>query len=270
MSARTGQSDFKNKTIVITGAGGAFGRAASLYFASFGANVCMLDANETYLNLAVADVIAISDKSKVLNMVCDVRNMEEVTKVVSEIENTFKTIDYLFNNAGYQGLFEKTHNYSVEDFKRVFEINVFGSFNLLQACSRSMIKNQVKGAIVNVASEATSGAPNMIAYSASKGAVLSMTKTASKDLAPYGIRVNCISPCFIGDNKMWERQCELQARCSSIYYSNDPNEVSKQMIEKVPIRRVGTIEEVISVTAFLLSDLSSYVVGQDMHINGGV
>jgi NAD(P)-dependent dehydrogenase (short-subunit alcohol dehydrogenase family) len=266
----TQSSDFKNKTIVITGAGGAFGRAASLYFASFGANICMLDANETFLSAAALEVQAVSDKSKVLSFVCDVRNMEEVTKIVGDIEASFKTIDYLFNNAGYQGMFEKTHNYSCEDFKKVFEINVFGSFNLLQACSRSMIKNKTKGAIVNVASEATSGAPNMIAYSSSKGAVLSMTKSASKDLAPYGIRVNCISPCFIGDNKMWERQCELQARCNSIYYSNDPTEVSKQMIDKVPIRRVGSVEEVISVTAFLLSDLSSYVVGQDMHINGGV
>ena len=133
-----------------------------------------------------------------------------------------------------------------------------------------MIKNKVQGSVVNVASEATSGAPNMVAYSASKGAVLSMTKTASKDLAPYNIRVNCISPCFIGDNKMWTRQCELQARVNSIFYSNDPDEVAKQMIEKVPIRRIGTIDEVISVTAFLLSDLSTYLVGQDIHITGGV
>lgn len=262
--------DFKNKTIVITGAGGAFGRAASLYFASFGANICMLDANEVYLNEAALKVQEIIDKSKILTFVCDVRNKEEINQVINQIESTFNTIEYLFNNAGYQGLFEKTHNYPESDFKKVFEINVYGAFNLLQACSRSMIKNKVKGSIVNVASDATEGAPNMLAYSASKGAVLSMTKTAAKDLAPYGIRVNSISPCFIGDNKMWERQCELQARCSSIYYSNDPNEVSKQMIDKVPLRRVGTLEEVISVTAFLLSDLSSYIVGQDLHINGGV
>lgn len=69
---------------------------------------------------------------------------------------------------------------------------------------------------------------------------------------------------------MWERQCELQARVNSIFYSNDPNEVAKQMIEKVPVRRIGSIDEVISVTAFLMSDLSSYVVGQDIHINGGI
>ena len=69
---------------------------------------------------------------------------------------------------------------------------------------------------------------------------------------------------------MWDRQCELQARANSIFYSNDPEEVAKQMIEKVPIRRIGSVEEVLSVTAFLLSDLSSYVVGQDIHINGGV
>ena len=262
--------DFKNKTVVITGAGGAFGRAASVLFASMGANVCMLDANETFLKEAAAMVETVTDKSKILQLVCDVRKENEIAKVVETIEATFTNIHHLFNNAGYQGLFEKTHNYSHEDFVRVFEINVFGAFNVMQACARSMIKNKVKGSIVNVASEATSGAPNMIAYSASKGAVLSMTKTASKDLAPYNIRVNAISPCFIGDNKMWDRQCELQARANSIFYSNDPEEVAKQMIEKVPIIRIVSVEEVLSVTAFLLSDLSSYVVGQDIHINGGV
>ena len=263
-------TDFKNKTFVITGAGGAFGKAACLYFASFGGNIVMMDANETFLKEAALAVEGVIDKSKILTFTCDIRNREQVDQAINEAETIFKEIHYLFNNAGYQGVFEKTHNYSGEDFKRVFEINVFGSFNVMQSVVRSMIKNKVKGSIVNVASEATSGAPNMLAYSASKGAVLSMTKTASKDLAPYNIRVNCISPCFIGDNKMWERQCELQARVNSIFYSNDPNEVAKQMLEKVPIRRVGAIDEVISVTAFLLSDLSSYVVGQDLHINGGV
>ena len=262
--------DFKNKTFVITGAGGAFGRAASLYFASFGGNIVMMDANETFLNEAALAVQGVIDKSKILTFTCDIRNREQVDQAINQVEETFKGIHYLFNNAGYQGLFEKTHNYPAEDFKRVFEINVFGSFNVMQACSRSMIKNKISGSIVNVASEATSGAPNMLAYSASKGAVLSMTKTASKDLAPYNIRVNCISPAFIGDNKMWTRQCELQARVNSIFYSNDPEEVAKQMLEKVPIRRIGSIDEVISVTAFLLSDISSYVVGQDIHINGGV
>lgn len=262
--------DFKNKTIVITGAGGAFGRAASVYFASLGANVCMLDANEKFLNEAALAVEEVTDKSKILTFKCDITKRDEIDQGINLIEDTFKDIHYLFNNAGYQGMFEKTHNYSFEDFHKVFEINVYGSFNVLQAVARSMIKNKINGSIVNVASDATSGAPNMIAYSASKGAVLSMSKTASKDLAPYNIRVNSISPCFIGDNKTWERQCELQARVSSIFYSNDPAEVAKQMINKVPIRRIGSIEEVISVTAFLLSDLSSYVVGQDIHINGGV
>lgn len=264
------QCDFKNKTVVITGAGGAFGRAATVFFATFGANLCLLDANQTFLNETATLAETVCDRSKILTFVCDVRSESEVAKVVNQIEASFGAINHLFNNAGYQGMFEKTHNYSHEDFKRVFEINVFGAFNVMQACVRSMIKTGTPGSIVNVASEATSGAPNMVAYSASKGAVLSMTKTAAKDLAPYNIRINAISPCFIGDNKMWERQCELQARVNSIYYSNDPKEVAKQMIEKVPVRRVGSLEEVVSVTAFLLSDLSSYVIGQDIHINGGV
>ena len=128
--------EFENKTIVITGAGGAFGKAASLYFATLGAKICMLDFNEFFLNEAFELVEKVIDKSKILTFVCDVRNKEEIDKVITQIEGTFNVINYLFNNAGYQGEFEKTQNYSNEDFKSL------KSMYLEPSMSCKLVQNQ--------------------------------------------------------------------------------------------------------------------------------
>jgi NAD(P)-dependent dehydrogenase (short-subunit alcohol dehydrogenase family) len=114
-----------------------------------------------------------------------------------------------------------------------------------------------------------SGAPNMPAYSASKAAVVGLTKSAAKDLAPAGIRVNAVSPAFIGPGRMWERQVELQAAVGSQYYATDPADVAAQMIAMVPLRRYGSLDEVARVVAFLLSDEASYVTGVNIEIAGG-
>jgi short-subunit dehydrogenase len=114
------------------------------------------------------------------------------------------------------------------------------------------------------------GAANMPAYSASKGAVMSLTRSASKDLAPLGIRVNAISPAFIGPGRMWDRQVERQAKANSQYYSTDPTEVARQMIAAPPMRRLGSLDEVASVVVWLLSDESSYLTGENPHVSGGL
>ena len=110
----------------------------------------------------------------------------------------------------------------------------------------------------------------MIAYTASKTAVIGISRTAAKDLAPFKIRVNAISPCFIGDCYMWDRQCELQAAANTQYYSSDKDVVSKEMIDSCPMRRAGSLEEVASVVAFLLSPDSSYVSGSNTQVTGGI
>lgn len=109
----------------------------------------------------------------------------------------------------------------------------------------------------------------MVAYSASKAAVVAMTKSAAKDLAQHSIRVNSISPAFIGPGTMWDRQVDLQARTPSQYYSDDPAEVEAQMIGSVPLRRYGSLDEVASVVQFLLSDDASYITAFDVEVSGG-
>ncbi|CAN5844539.1 MAG: SDR family oxidoreductase [Acidimicrobiia bacterium] len=133
-----------------------------------------------------------------------------------------------------------------------------------------MIEHGSVGSVVNSASMAgVAGAPNMSAYSASKAAVIGLTLSAAKDLAPHGIRVNAVSPAFIGPGRMWTRQVEAQAIVGSQYYGTDPDEVAAQMIGQVPMRRFGTVGEVASSVMFLLSDDASYVTGVNLEIAGG-
>ena len=174
------------------------------------------------------------------------------------------------NNAGYQGAFAPVHRYPLDDARRVFEINVHGVMTVLSLAARSMVAADRGGAIVNVASMAgVSGAPNMPAYAASKAAVIGMTKAAAKDLALAGIRVNAVSPGFIGPGRMWDRQVAEQAAAGSPYYSSDPETVARQMISLVPMRRHGSPHEVASVVAFLLSDAAAYLTGVNIEIAGG-
>lgn len=109
----------------------------------------------------------------------------------------------------------------------------------------------------------------MAAYSASKAAVIALTKTAAKDLASNSIRVNSISPAFIGPGDMWDRQVQLQADTPSQYFSDDPAEVATQMISAVPLRRYGSLDEVAAAARFLLSDEASYITGFDLEVSGG-
>ena len=110
----------------------------------------------------------------------------------------------------------------------------------------------------------------MVAYASSKAAVLAMTVSTSKDLAPFGIRVNAVSPALIGPGYMWTRQNELHASSGSPYFSNDPEEVGQNKINGVPMKRLGSVDEVLQSVAFLLSEESSYTTGSNIVVDGGM
>jgi NAD(P)-dependent dehydrogenase (short-subunit alcohol dehydrogenase family) len=141
---------------------------------------------------------------------------------------------------------------------------------VLSTVSAAMITAGLTGSIVSTASMAgITGAPNMSAYSASKAAIVGLTKSAAKDLAPAGIRVNAVSPAFIAPGRMWEKQVASQAATPSPYYADDPSEVARQMIRMVPLGRYGSTDEVARVVAFLLSDDASYITGINVEVAGG-
>jgi len=263
--------NFKGKTIIITGGAGNIGRATALRFAKEGANVVIFDL--AFVKERIIEVVGeINEHGGVgFGVTCDVTNYESVKEAVAKAIEQFTYIDYLFNNAGYQGLFLKTDHYPTEDFRKVMDINVTGVFNVLSEVSKHMRDTGRGGSIVMTSSMAgVSPPPNMIAYGASKAAVINMTQIAAKDLAPLNIRVNAISPAFIGPGFMWVRQTELQAAANSQYYHLDPIIVAQQMISAVPMRRYGSLDEVANVVAFLLSDDASYLTAVNIEITGGI
>ena len=255
--------------VIITGAAGDIGMAAARRLAGHHRLfLCDHPAAAESLAARVAELRA--DGATVADHCFDVTDHSSVESGVDTCITVFGPPLGLFNNAGVQGEITPIHRTSPVDVAKVISINVVGAFAVLTAAGSVMVEAGRGGAIVNSASMAgVSGAPNMAAYSASKAAIIGLTKSAAKDLAPAGIRVNAISPAFIGPGMMWDRQVELQANARSQYFPDDPAAVAEQMIDSIPLRRVGSTGEVADVVAYLLSDASSYVTGSNIEINGG-
>lgn len=256
---------FKGKVAVVTGSAGNFGEAIAERFAEEGASVALFDlrSSEDLRKRLAAKTTSTAHQ-------VDVTDYDAVLKAVDEVLEAHGRIDYLANNAGYQGDFTSVDQYDVKDWAKVMDINVNGMFHCLKAVANAMKKTN-GGVIVQTASMAGhSVPPNMPAYATSKAAVQAMTIAASKDLSPFNIRVNSVSPAFIGPGVLWTRQIDLQAQAGSIYYDPDPNIVKSQMINATPLRRYGTLDEVVGPILFLFSDDASYLTGVDIQITGGI
>jgi NAD(P)-dependent dehydrogenase (short-subunit alcohol dehydrogenase family) len=244
-------------TVLVTGAAGDIGTAIAEVLVERGHRLALADHPDASERLD-----ELSRRLGAESVPFDVTDEAAVAAAVDGLA----PLGGLVNNAGYQGVFTSVDRYPLDDARRVIEVNVLGVMTVLAAAARVM----TGGAIVNVASMAgVSGAPNMPAYSASKAAVIGLTKAAAKDLAPMGIRVNAVSPAFIGPGRMWDTQVARQAAAGSQYYAADPEAVAAQMIELVPMRRYGSVHEVANVVAFLLSDDASYVNGVNLEVSGG-
>jgi 2-hydroxycyclohexanecarboxyl-CoA dehydrogenase len=275
---------FVGKVMVITGAGGQFGRDGCVYFAQRGVRIAALDQSREGLQGtfdAVSNAVG-KGNFDFQAWVGDITKADQIQAVVDAIAARFDGIDLLWNNAGYQGKIEPLLDYDPKDFQMVMDINVTGMFIVLQAVAKVMAKQHAKAssslpsssssyAIVNTASVAgMRGTPAMCAYASSKAAVFALTSSAAKDLAPYAIRVNCVSPALIGPGFMWDRQNQLHAACNSPYYADDPETVAQNKINSVPMKRLGTVEEVLKAVAFLMCDDSSYMTGSNLVVDGGM
>jgi len=285
-------SSFKNKVthshfdglvILITGAGGNFGREGCLFFSKLGAKVVAMDNNVKTLEETASyvqnEIKAETEEEEAAAVElfvapCDVTDATSVQKAVDSAVERFSRIDLLWNNAGYQGQIKPTLDYDPKDFALVMNVNVTGMFIVLKTVAKQMVKQGTRDqfySIVNTSSVAgLRGTPAMVAYASSKAAVLAMTVSTSKDLAPHGIRVNAISPALIGPGFMWDRQNELHAMSGSPYFATDPEIVANNKVNSVPMKRLGTIEEVIRSVSFLLSQESSYTTGTNLVVDGGM
>ncbi len=262
---------FEGRTALVTGAAGDIGRAVAVDLVDQGAEVILTDLERAQAGLAqTADLCSAASGHTPTIVELDVTDTAAVAEAFAGLAERDLVADLVFNNAGYQGNFANTLDYDLSDFRRVLDVNVVGAFAVLQATARALVARQRAGSIVNTASMAYTGAPNMAAYSASKAAVVAMTGAAARDLAARSIRVNCISPAFIGPGAMWDRQVALQAETPSQYYSDDTARVAAEMIGQVPLRRYGSLDEVAAATLFLLSDEASYITAFNLEVSGGV
>jgi NAD(P)-dependent dehydrogenase (short-subunit alcohol dehydrogenase family) len=258
------------RVVLVTGAGGDIGRATATILSRRGWALGLVDHPSVVDRLAETERSCAELGGATWAGAFDVLNPNDITAAIDACAVAIGPPIGLFNNAGIQGPFGRVDRYPLEDARRVVEINVLGALSVLSIVAAAMSEAGAGGSIVCTASMAgVTGAPNMAAYSASKAAVIGLTKSAAKDLAPAGIRVNSVSPAFIGPGRMWEAQVAAQAETRSQYFADEPAAVARQMIDMVPLRRYGTTAEVGQVVAFLLSDEASYLTGINVEIAGG-
>ena len=242
------QFDLKNRTAIITGGVQGFGFNIAKKFLNSGANVIIWDLDEKKL-LSVSKKI---NNPKLSYNVVDISNFEKVNNVILEIEK-FSKIDILVNNAGITGPTTELWNYSLDDWNKVVEINLNGTFNCCKSIVPNMIKNNY-GRIVNIASVAgKEGNANASAYSASKAAVIGLTKALGKELAKKNIAVNAITPAG--------------AKTRILDQMSDKH--VKFMLSKVPRGRFLELEELSSLVCWLSSEENSFSTAAVFDISGG-
>lgn len=238
-----------DKVIIVTGAGRGIGRAMADLFAQNGAQV--------YANDVIKGSIEQwNDKSystgSVHAMYYDITSESEVKEAILHIKKETGHIDGLVNNAGveYNELIGMINS---ENMHKMFEVNVYGAINMLQIASRIMSRQNTGGSIVNITSmTALRGNKGQLVYSATKGAVISLTKSAAKELAEKKIRVNAIAPGLTNTEMMKQADQEkLQGR-----------------INNICMGRLAEPEDIAKACMFMLSDLSAYVSGQVLAVDG--
>ena len=226
----------ENKVCIITGAAQGIGKQIAEQFAADGAIVYACDRQEFT-----------TDNPRIHPIVMDVTDVASVKNNLMQIFKTEGRIDCLVNNAGIV--------YNREETERMFLVNVISVIELIQLCSRLMARNG-GGSIVNIASvTAVLGSPGQVAYSATKGAIISMTKSAAKELAPQNIRVNAVAPGIVQTERFEE-----------LYESN--GEKIDARIQRIALGRLGTPEDVAHACAFLASNRANYISGQILGVDG--
>ena len=241
----------QDQVAVITGSGGGLGEAIAKKLASLGADIVINDVNAEGAERVAADIRAMGRRA--IATIGSVTKADDVEQMVEAAMAEFGKIDILVNNAGItkDGLILRMKE---EQWDLVLEINLKGAFLCTKAVARPMLKAEY-GRIVNIASVAgVGGNAGQANYSASKGGLISLTKTTAQEFASRNVTCNAVAPGFI-ETKMTEVL---------------PQDVRDGWLKRVPLGRPGTPEDVANVVAFLASSEAGYVTGQCLNIDGGL
>ena len=244
--------DLLGKIAIITGAGRGLGWAIAERLAKDGANVVITDIDGESAQ-EKADTLQQMNGLDCIAVEMDVSQWQDVEEMVERVLARFKRIDILVNNAGILGPYFPVMDYPEEIWDRVIAVHLKGTFLCCKGVLRVM-KEQRSGKVVNMASVAgKEGNANMAPYAAAKAAIIGLTKTLGKEMAPYNVCVNCVSPALIETDMAKEMSSEQRTLLTS----------------KIPLGRLGQPEEVAAVVKFLVSDEASFVTGQCYDISGG-
>ena len=244
------------KTALVTGAARGIGKAVAMKFASEGANIAFTDL---VLNDDMAAGLEATRKEiEALGVTCrayagNAADFAETETVVKQIHADFGTIDILVNNAGItkDGLMLRM---TETQWDAVLNVNLKSAFNFIHACAPIMLR-QRSGSIINMTSVVgIHGNAGQCNYSASKAGMIGLAKSIAQELGTKGVRANCVAPGFI-ETPMTEQL---------------PEEIRKEWMTKIPLRRGGQTEDIANVCLFLASELSSYVTGQVIQVDGGM
>jgi 3-oxoacyl-[acyl-carrier protein] reductase len=242
----------KNKVAVIAGASRGIGKATTLLFAEAGCNLLInYHKNENAALEVASRAERLGVKAKTFQ--ADVSQKSQVDEMVKHTVEQFGKIDILVNNAGiwkYAAIDKMTQ----EELQETIELNLYGVFYAITASVPHMIE-QKSGNIINISSTAGQrGEPFHSHYAASKGALISLTKSLAGELAPHNIRVNCVAPGWVD---------------TDMSHLSLTGEDSETILQTIPLRRAASPEEIAGSVLFLASDLSTYLTGEIINVNGG-
>lgn len=241
----------KDKVAIITGGARGIGREIALTFAQEGANICICDVNEQILEKATKELKATGRQA--IGLKVDVTDFSQVEGMVQKVLDKFAKIDILINNAGItrDNLLLRMKE---EEWDVVLNVNLKGTFNCTKAVSKIMIK-QRNGKIVNIASIiGLIGNAGQANYAASKGGIISFTKSVAKEFASRNINVNVIAPGFI--------KTDMTAKL--------PQDLQESILKTIPLNRFGEPSDVANLALFLVSENSSYMTGHVIQVDGGM
>jgi 3-oxoacyl-[acyl-carrier protein] reductase len=242
---------FEDKVVIITGAADGMGKKVALDMASEGAKISSIDINKEGIDSLKKEIKA--SGGQCITIKCDVSSSREITEMVQHTMDAFKTIDIVINSAGLllTGGIEET---SDELIDKIININLKSVLYITREVAPIM-KEKRYGRIVNIASITGKRGDNttLPVYGASKGGIITLTRSIARELGPYGITCNAIAPHAIMTKMMsyWDE------------------EKKKKTAEVIPVKRLGTVEDVSNLIMFLASDKASFITGETININGG-
>jgi len=246
--------EVKNKIVIVTGAGSGIGKATAIHFAKHGAIVVVADINLESAQKVVEEIVTNGGICRSIKV--NVAKFEEVDYLIKATIKEFGRLDVIVNNAGIGPNLLRTHESSLEDWNRVIAVNQTGVFYCMKLALVEFLK-QGGGTIVNIASLAgLKASPNNISYSASKFAVVGMTKSVAMEYATKNIRVNAVCPGYTESallDQLIAAKPEMDAILKSV----------------IPMKRYGKAEEIAEAAVWLASDSTKFMTGQTITLDGG-